>query len=47
MNHFTKNLEFILYNAAITLTVAIRGTSSEKLFQELGLESLKSGRWLS
>ena len=47
MNHFTKNLEFILYNAAIALTVAIRGTSSEKLFQELGLESLKSGRWLS
>ena len=47
MNHFTKNLESILYNAAIALTVAIRGTSSEKLFQELGLESLKSGRWLS
>ena len=28
------------------ITGAIRGTSSEKLFQELGLESLKSRRWL-
>ena len=27
------------------MTGAIRGTSSEKLFQELGLESLKSRRW--
>ena len=28
------------------MTGAIRGTSSVKLFQELGLESLKSRRWL-
>ena len=28
------------------ITGAIRGTSSEKLFQELGLESLKWRRWL-
>ena len=42
MNHFTKNLESIQYNTAITITEAIRGTSSENLFQELGLESLKS-----
>ena len=38
---FHKNLESIQYNAAIAITGAIRGTSSEKLFQELGLESLK------
>ena len=43
---FHKNLESIQYNAAIEITGAIRGTSSEKLFQELGLESLKSRRWL-
>ena len=43
---FHKNLESIQYNAAIAITGAIRGTSSEKLFQELGLESLKSRSWL-
>ena len=43
---FHKNLESIQYNAAIAITGAIRGTSSEKIFQELGLESLKSRRWL-
>ena len=36
MNHFTKK-----YNAAIAITGAIRGTSSEKLFQELWLGILK------
>ena len=43
---FHKNLESIQYNAAIEITGAITGTSSEKLFQELGIESLKSRRWL-
>ena len=43
---FHKNLQSIQYNAAIAITGAIRGTSSEKRFQELGLESLKSRRWL-
>ena len=43
---FHKNLESIRYNAAIARTGARRGTSSEKLFQELGLESLKSRRCL-
>ena len=36
----------IQYNAAIAITGAIRGTSSKKLYQELGLESLRSRRWL-
>ena len=44
---FHKNLEPIQYNAAIAITGAIRGTSSEKLFQELGFQSLKSRRWLN
>ena len=43
---FHKNLESIQYNTAIAITGAIRGTFSEKLFPKLGLESLKSRRWL-
>ena len=42
---FHQRLESIQYNAAIAITGTIRGTSSEKLFQELGLEILKSRRW--
>ena len=42
---FHQRLESILYNAAIAITGKIRGTSSEKLFQELGLETLKPRRW--
>ena len=42
---FHQRLESIQYNAAIAITGTIRGTSSEKLFQELGLETLKSRRW--
>ena len=43
---FHQRIESIQYNAAIAITGAIRGTSSEKLYQELGLESLRSRRWL-
>ena len=43
---FHERIESIQYNAAIAITGAIRGTSSEKLYQELGLESLRSRRWL-
>ena len=38
---FHENLESTQNNAAIAITGAIRGTSSDTLFQELGLESLK------
>ena len=38
--------ESVQYNAALAITGAIRGTSKEKLYQELGLESLKDRRWL-
>ena len=34
-------MESIQYNAALAITGAIRGTSREKLYQELGLDSLK------
>ena len=43
---FHKNLESIQYNAAIAITGVIGGKSSEKVFQQLGLESLKSRHWL-
>ena len=44
-NSFHQKLESIQYNAALAITGAIRGTSSEKLYQELGLESLQQRRW--
>ena len=41
---FHQRIESIQYNAGIVITGVIRDTSSEKLYQELGLESLKSRR---
>ena len=37
---FHENLESIQYNTCLALTGAIRGTSKEEIYQELGLESL-------
>ena len=42
---FHQKLDSIQYNAALVLTGAIRGSSREKLCQELGLESLQLRRW--
>ena len=42
---FHDKLESIQYNACLAITGAIRGTSTEKIYQQLGLESLKSRRW--
>ena len=42
---FHDNLESIQYNALSAITGAIRGTLKEKLYQELGLESLQQRRW--
>ena len=42
---FHDKLESIQYNAYLTITGTIRGTSTEKMYQKLGLESLKSRRW--
>ena len=44
-NSFHQKLESMQYNAALAITGAIRGSSREKLYQELGLESLKQRRW--
>ena len=42
---FQQKLESILYRACLAITGAIRVTSREKIYQELGLESLQSRRW--
>ena len=39
---FYKKIESSQYNAAIAITGALRDTSSEELFQELGLKFLKT-----
>ena len=33
------------YKATLTITGALQGTSRDKIYQELGWESLKSRRW--
>ena len=43
-NSFHKRLESVQYNTALAIAGAIRGTSKEKLYQELGFESLQSRR---
>ena len=46
MKHLLNLLnEKAQYDAALAITGAIRGTSREKLYAELGLESLKFRRW--
>ena len=42
---FQNKLEPVQYNAALAITGAIRVSLREKLYQELGLESLKSRQW--
>ena len=43
---FSSKIESVQYNASLAITGAIRGTSQEKLYQEFGLESVRSRRWL-
>ena len=45
-SHFSDKIESFQYNATLAINGAIRRTSKEKLYQELGLESLKDRRWL-
>ena len=42
---FCKKVESVQYYAALTITGAIKGSSREKLYQELGLEYLYRRRW--
>ena len=45
INLFCEKPESVQYKAVLAITGAIQGTSREKIYQELGLESLKSRRW--
>ena len=40
-----QKIESVQYNAALTVTGAIKGTSQMKLYNGLGLKSLKFRRW--
>ena len=42
---FIGKIESIQYNAALAINGAIKGTSRERLYQELDLESLTKRRW--
>ena len=42
---FSEKLESVQYKAALAITGAVQGTSCDKIYQELGLESIKSRRW--
>ena len=44
-NTFHQKTESIQNNAALAIKGTIRGSSREKLYQELGLESLQQRRW--
>ena len=42
---FRKKIELVQYNAALIITGAIKGTCRDKMYQEVGLESLADRRW--
>ena len=44
-NSFHKKVELIQHNAAFAITDSIRGSYREKLYQELGFESLQQQWW--
>ena len=41
-----NKIESVQYNAALAITGAIRGTSMERIYRELGFESLADRRWI-
>ena len=46
LSSLANKIESVQYNAALAITGAIRGASKEKLYQEIGFESLKDKTWL-
>ena len=42
---FVNNLESIHYKATLAIIICFHGTSRDKLYQELGLESLPDRLW--
>ena len=45
VQNFINRVESVQYNAALAITGAIRGTSQERIYNELGIESLEKRRW--
>ena len=45
LNNHMEKLESVQYSAALAVTGAWKGTSREKLYEELGWESLSQRRW--
>ena len=43
---FSDKIESVQYNSALAITGAIHGSSKDKLYNELGLESLRDRRWM-
>ena len=43
--NFSNRIESAQYSAALAITRTIRGTSKEKLYQELGFETMEERRW--
>ena len=41
---FHQKLESAQYNSALTIAIAVRGTSKEQLHNKLDLETLKNGK---
>ena len=44
-NSFQNKIENAQYNAFLPITGGIKGTSKERLYEELGLESLQHRCW--
>ena len=42
---FKTKTEMIQYRTTLAFTEAIKGTSCDRLYQEIGLESLADRRW--
>ena len=42
---FERKIEMVQYRAALVVTGAVKGTFHDRLYQELGLESLADRRW--
>ena len=45
ISSFVDLIESVQYNAALAITGATRGSSRDKLYEELGLEPLQFRRW--
>ena len=42
----SNKIKSIQHNAALAMNAAIKGTSTQKLYQDIGLESLENRIWL-